>query len=98
MRSPFFRLAFVPWKKLRPGNRGSLTDISYDPGGWPGLCGVCQAGFHEASVASLLKVVHHMEGKLACENVRAQCPCKNKWSTCGAFGWRRGLPVRSRRS
>jgi hypothetical protein len=35
-------LAFVPWKKLRPGNRGSLTDISYDPGGWPGLCDLCQ--------------------------------------------------------
>jgi hypothetical protein len=28
-------LAIVPWKKLRPGNSGSLTDISYDPGGWP---------------------------------------------------------------
>jgi hypothetical protein len=29
MRSPGFKLALVPWKKLRPGNTGLVTNISY---------------------------------------------------------------------
>src|ERR1051326_8845329 len=29
MRSPCFKLALVPWKKLRPGNTGLVTNISY---------------------------------------------------------------------
>src|SRR5947208_1498920 len=28
MRSPCFKLALVPWKKLRPGNTGLVTNIS----------------------------------------------------------------------
>src|SRR5438309_281194 len=33
---------------------------------------------HEASVASLLKLVRHMEGELACEELKTQCPSKGK--------------------
>jgi hypothetical protein len=36
-------------------------------------------------------MVRRMEGELACENLRTQCTCKNKWSTCGAFGWGSGV-------
>jgi len=44
----------------------------------PAFAVFAKGEFHEASVASLLKLVRHMEGELACEELKTQCTCKGK--------------------